>query len=240
MSHQANTVLITGGAQRLGLYNAERLAEAGYHVIVSYRTERPALAELKAAGVTPLQADFSAVDGILRFIETLRTTTRQLRAVVHNASAWLPDEVVADRPQAFLELVNVHMLAPYLINLQCADLLLQGPTEEPRDIIHMTDYAIQKGSAKHAAYVATKAGLESLTRSFAKRYAPRIKVNAIAPALIKFNEGDDENYRAKALKKSALQIEPGEHVVWQALQFILENRYLTGAVIPMDGGRHLV
>lgn len=240
MTDTGKTILITGGAQRLGLYNAKQLRAAGYPVIVTYRRERPGIAELQTLGATLIQADFSSIDGIEEFIEALREQTASLRAIVHNASAWLRDDAIVERPEAFMELVGVHMLAPYLINLRCADLLLNGRSGELRDIVHMSDYAVQKGSDKHAAYVATKAGLESLTRSFAKKYAPRIKVNAIAPALVKFNASDDQQYRAKALKKSALQIEPGEQVAWQTLRFILENNYLTGAVIPLDGGRHLI
>ena len=233
-------ILITGGGRRLGLYNALRLAELGYPVIVSYRTRHEAVDELEHQGVRVIHADFSAPAGIQRFIETLHDITPQLRAIVHNASAWVDDELLAGRPEAFAELVNVHMFAPYLINTECADLLLSQAQGRPRDIVHMTDFAVQKGSAKRAAYIATKAGLESMTRSFGKRFAPHIKVNAIAPALIKFNEEDDEAYRETALRKSVMRLEPGEEVVWQALLFILENRYLTGTVIPMDGGRHLV
>lgn len=237
---RTDTILITGGARRLGLYNALRLIDKGYEVIVTYRTRHPAVHELEAKGARTLYADFSTAEGIRAFIEALHAATERLRAIVHNASAWVDDEFLADRPEAFTELVNVHMFAPYLINTECADLLLHDAQGQPRDIIHMTDFAIQKGSAKRAAYIATKAGLESMTRSFGKRYAPHVKVNAIAPALIKFNEEDDPEYRQAALRKSALRVEPGEEVVWQALEFILENRFLTGSVIPMDGGRHLI
>ena len=62
---------------------------------------------------------------------------------------------------------------------------------------------------------------------------PQIKVNAIDPDLIKFNVGDDESYRVKALNKAAIPIGPGEQVVWQTLQFIFDNPYLTGEVIPL-------
>ncbi len=236
----SSPVLLTGGAQRLGLYNAQRLLDGGQQVIVSYRTRHAAVDDLERRGAAVLNGDFATVDGIEQFIASLLQTTDRLRAIVHNASAWMNDAAVHANPAAFTELVNVHMLAPFMINSRCADLLLHERGHDMRDIVHMTDYAIQKGSAKRAAYVATKAGLESMTRSFAKRFAPDIKVNAIAPALIKFNPGDSPAYRHSALRKSAMGIEPAEDVVWQTLRFILGNKFLTGAVIPMDGGRHLV
>ena len=240
MNKSPNSVLITGAGKRLGLYNAKKLLDAGYRVIASFRTMHTGVTELQQRGAITIQADFSTLENIIAFIETLRTRTDQLRAIIHNASIWLEDDIVANQPDMFTKLVNVHMLAPYLINLQCSDLLLNGRGAALRDIIHMSDQAIYKGSSRRAAYVASKAGLESMTRSFAKKYAPHIKVNAIAPGLIKFNEEDDEQYRTDTLKKAVLPIEPGEQTVWQTLQFILDNPYMTGEVIPLRGGRHLL
>ena len=234
------SVLITGAGKRLGLYNANKLLDEGHQVIASYRTMRPSVTELQQRGAIMIQADFSTLDGIVVFIETLRMQTNCLRAIVHNASIWPNDNTVANQPETFLGLVNVHMLAPYLINTQCVDLLLNDRGSELRDILHMSDQAVCRGSSNHAAYLASKAGLESMTRSFAKKYAPRIKVNAIAPGLIRFNPDDDEHYKAKTLSKAALPIEPGEQVVWQTLQFIFNNPYMTGEIIPLRGGRHLL
>ena len=84
------------------------------------------------------------------------------------------------------------------------------------------------GADDHIAYLATKAGLENLTRSFAMRLAPSIKVNSIAPALIMFNDGDSEEQQAKLLARSALGLEPGPEVVYQAgrLQELSATRLL--------------
>jgi NAD(P)-dependent dehydrogenase (short-subunit alcohol dehydrogenase family) len=69
--------------------------------------------------------------------------------------------------------------------------------------VHISDDVVRKGSRQHIAYCATKAGLDSLTLSFAAQFAPLIKVNGIAPAMVMFNDGDDADYRAKVLAKSA-------------------------------------
>jgi len=93
---------------------------------------------------------------------------------------------------------------------------------------------------KHIAYAASKAALANLTLSFSRLLAPRVKVNSLAPSLIMFNEGDSDAYREKTLKKSLMGLEPGVEVVVHTLQFILNNPYITGRTIPLDGGRHLV
>ena len=128
------------------------------------------------------------------------------------------------------------MLAPYLINLHCAELLQRST---PADIVHISDDVVRKGSAKHPAYCASKAGLDSLTLSFASKFAPTIKVNGIAPALIMFNQQDDSQYRQKTLAKSALGIEPGAQVIYQSLRYLLDNPYVTGTTLTVNGGRHL-
>lgn len=228
-------VLITGAAQRLGLHCALRLLDDGIPVVATYRREHPGIESLRAAGAMTLPADFADEGGIRAFIGTLKASVSGLRAIVHNASAWLPDNGGAD-PDAFLAMFNVHMLAPYLINLECEGLLKANPVA---DIIHISDDVTRKGSAKHIAYCATKAGLDSLVLSFAARFAPAIKVNGIAPALIQFNEGDDEAYRRKALAKSAIGIEPGAEVIYQSLRYLMDNAYVTGTTLTVNGGRHL-
>ncbi|MNJ70213.1 Dihydrofolate reductase FolM [compost metagenome] len=105
--------------------------------------------------------------------------------------------------------------------------------------MHLSDDVVRKGSAKHTAYCASKAGLDSLTLSFAARFAPRIKVNGIAPALLMFNQHDDAEYRDKALAKSVLGFAPGPEVVYQSLRYLLDNPYVTGTTLTVNGGRHL-
>ncbi|MEL7653403.1 dihydromonapterin reductase [Stutzerimonas stutzeri] len=233
--HQA-PILITGASQRIGLHCAERLLDDGYPVIISYRRERDSVARLRARGAQVVQADFSDEAGIHAFITAIRQLTGSLRAIVHNASQWRAD-TPGQEADTFRQLFQIHMLAPYLINLRCADLLRYGG---PADIVHIGDDVTRKGSKKHIAYAASKAGLDSLTLSFAASLAPQIKVNGIAPALIQFNPDDDEDYRRKALAKSALGIEPGAEVIYQSLRYLLDNPYVTGTTLTVNGGRHLI
>jgi len=233
-----DAVLLTGGGQRLGLYHAERFLDQGTPLIVVYRTPRPAIEHLRQRGAVALKADLSTPAGINGMLAEVRQVAESLRAIIHNASIWLTDESVQSDPHYFDELMNLHVRAPYLINLAC-EALLTASTSPCLDIIHITDTTVQKGSAQRAAYVASKAALESLTLSFAARLAPRIKVNSVAPGLIMFNESDSEAYRQDRLARSALGFEPGPEVVWQALRCLMENPYITGVTLPVDGGRRV-
>jgi dihydromonapterin reductase/dihydrofolate reductase len=228
------TIVITGGAQRVGLYCAERLAADGFQVLITCRHLRDEWQQQPLApGIEPMLADFSTVEGIEQFIAELKSRAPRLRAIIHNASLWLDDSSGAD---ALQQMFMVHMQAPYLINQQCHELF---PAGAPADIIHLTDDVTRKGSAKHVGYCASKAGLEALSRSFAARLAPQIKVNAIAPALIMFNPEDDADYRRRALAKSVLGMEPGPEVVYQSIRYLMDNPDITGSCLPLNGGRHL-
>ncbi|WP_346832637.1 dihydromonapterin reductase [Pseudomonas abietaniphila] len=235
MASSLDPVLITGASQRIGLHCAERLLDDGYPVIVSYRTERPGVQALRDKGAVAIQADFSSQESVMAFIAQLKGITDSLRAIVHNASEWLA-ETQGDEGDVFMRMFNVHMLAPYLINLHCAELLKRSAMA---DIIHIGDDVTRKGSSKHIAYCASKAGMDNLTLSFAARYAPDIKVNGIAPAMLMFKPDDDAAYRTTTLAKSALGIEPGPDVIYQSLRYLMDNPYVTGTTLTVNGGRHV-
>ncbi|MDC3213542.1 dihydromonapterin reductase [Pseudoalteromonas distincta] len=234
-------ILITGAGQRIGLALAQHYIAQGQSIIITYRTRHAAVDKLEQQGAVCIYADFSTDDGISAFINTLKEHTTSLRAIVHNASSWDCEANNPDFAALFDNMMRIHAKTPYLINLMCAELLLNYQQNEkvPADIIHLTDYVVETGSPKHLAYAASKAALDNLTKSFSAKYAPNIKVNSVAPSLIIFNEHDDEQYRAKTLKKSLMGIEPGCQEIINSIDLLLQSHYITGRSLPIDGGRHL-
>ncbi|MEH6386389.1 MULTISPECIES: dihydromonapterin reductase [Pseudomonas] len=223
-------VLITGGGQRVGLHCARRLVEDGFQVVISCRRLRAEWQTTPLQGIDVIVADFSTVEGIAEFIAAVAAKRLRLRAIIHNASLWLEDEGLT--PEQFQQMCMVHMQAPYMINMAAADWFDSGPA----DIIHITDHDALGGNADHVAYLATKAGLENMTRSFAARFAPDIKVNSIAPALIMFNDNDSEEFKKHILSRLALGVEPGPEVVYQAVRYVMGNPYITGTCQDLNGG----
>ena len=82
--------------------------------------------------------------------------------------------------------------------------------------------------------------MDNLTLSDSVRLAPKVKVNSIAPALVLFNDDDDKAYREKTLKKSLMQREGGLDEFQHAVDYLMNSHYVTGRILPMDGGRHLL
>ena len=240
MDESKAAVVITGGAQRLGLATALALHDDGYRVIVTYRRERPVLTRLRQLGIETVHADFRDQAGITDFCDLLERRCDLLRAIIHNASEWLPESDSHEDGEVLERMLTIHVAAPYLINQRCGDLLRRyGEAHGQADIVHMSDYVASSGSRKHIAYAASKAALDNLTLSFASKLAPLVKVNSIAPALLMFNPDDGPEYRERALQKSLLGIAPGESEGVNAVRYLLESRYLTGKSIALDGGRHL-
>ncbi|CAM3795894.1 dihydromonapterin reductase [Parendozoicomonas haliclonae] len=233
----SESILITGASRRLGLYNAKKCLEAGFHVIATYRHRTKGIDELEQAGALVLPVNMDSPEEVAGLIAQIEQSTSSLRAIIHNASGWLSDSENPEDSEPLDTLFRVHMQAPWLINRSLYPLLQK--CRGTADIIHMTDYNALRGSIEHAAYAATKAGLESLTRSFAKMYAPKVKVNAIAPYLIIMNEGDHVMAEEGTLPVPPMGLEPGEDVIWQTIDYVMKNSYVTGTTLSVDGGMSL-
>lgn len=231
----SQAVFISGAGQRVGYYLAKRfLSDTDYPVVFSYLTERPQVSELMALGAIGIRADFLQADEVCALIERLYARVESLRVVIHNASLWQPDSALDG--EGFDALYRLHMAVPFQLNQACYRLLTASPGKVS-DIMSISDDALSYGSADYSAYLATKAGLQSLSRSFAAKYAPHIKVNDIQPGLIMFNKQDSDAYKQARLAKTALGLEPGPAVVWQAVRYLMDNPYVTGTVLKLDGGR---
>ena len=207
-------------------------------MIGTFRSERPGLVKLREAGVELYQCDFNDEAQLRSLIESITRRHKSLRAIIHNASDWLADDHELPSAEIMQRLMQVHVCAPYQLNLSLAP-LLEASENNHADIIHIGDYVSSRGSKKHIAYAASKAAQDNLTYSFSAKLGPKVKVNSLAPALVLFNDDDDEDYRKKALEKSLIQREGGLDEFQHAIDYLLGSGYVTGRVLPMDGGRHL-
>lgn len=230
--------LITGVGKRAGFHVARVFLSRGLPVIGTYRTWYPALEELENRGADLYHCDFESREDVALLIREIKRRYARLRAIIHNASAWLRDDDGMPVDEVIEKMMRVHANVPYQLNHALAP-LLQACSDSHADIIHIGDYVSSRGSKGHIAYAASKAAQDNLTLSFAARLAPKVKVNSLAPALLKFNADDDPAYREQAAAKSLMQREGGWDELQHAIDYLLASRYVTGRVLPVDGGRHL-
>ncbi|HDP90454.1 MAG TPA: SDR family oxidoreductase [Thioalkalivibrio sp.] len=236
---ERGTILITGAGRRVGLHVAHSLLRDGFGVIAHYRSESDGVAALRAAGATAIQADLTRSEELRRLLATVTGKDEPLRGIIHNASLFETTREDVDEALAQYErFVAVHMRAPWLINTILAP-LLAGENDDPADIIHITDIFADNPNPAFDLYCSTKAGLQNLTLSFAKRLAPRVKVNAIQPGPVLFKDTHTAAARERVLEETLLGREGGAEAIYRAVKALLDNPYITGASLPVDGGRRL-
>jgi dihydromonapterin reductase/dihydrofolate reductase len=207
-------------------------------VIGTYRTDYTRLHKLEALGAELHRCDFNDRGDVERLIGRIRAGHDDLRAIIHNASQWLGENGELPANEVIETMMRVHAAVPYELNQTLAP-LLQAHGGPHADIIHVGDYVSSRGSKKHIAYAASKAAQDNLTLSFAQKLAPKVKVNSVAPALLAFNDHDDESYKQKALQKSLMRREGGLDELQKAVDYLFDSHYVTGRILPLDGGRHL-
>ncbi|MGE7991228.1 dihydromonapterin reductase [Pseudomonas sp. NPDC089554] len=221
-------ILITGASQRVGLALALALANAGHTVVSASRSIRP---EAAHPNIVQFQADLCLEDDRRALVEHLKQHYDGLRAIIHNASLWLDDNLCN-----LDTMFRLHVEAPYHLNLALGAQLAKL---DKADIIHICDETSSRGSKSHIGYAATKAALQNMVLSFAEKYAPKVRVNGILPGLLILKEDGDEAYRQQTLKKALLEFEPGAQPLIEAVMFLLDSQYSTGSQVVINGGRHL-
>ena len=234
-----NVVLVTGAGSRVGCHLARRLRQDNHTVLAHYRSQTADIERLHDEGIDTIYADFIDSATILQFIKTVKARCKNIRAVIHNASFFAPtaSDLTEAAPQ-YQQFFTIHMLTPFLINEGLRP-CLQAVENKPADIVHITDINVDNPTPEFDIYGTTKAGLHNMTLALAKKFAPTIKVNAVAPGPVLFAKQHSPADRQKLLAETPLAREGGAESVYLAVKSILDNTFMTGASIAVDGGRRL-
>jgi dihydromonapterin reductase / dihydrofolate reductase len=234
---QKPCVLVTGASRRLGANLVKHWLNSGYQVLATYRHESASVNELRQLGAKMLCADVASEQGVSALILQVQQHTQTLRAIVHNASVWHSDDELVHAPELLSATFALHLFSPYRLNVALLPLLKANVGIA--DIVLISDASCDRGKADKALYTASKSAMESLMRSQAIAFAPKVKVNAVAPGLLAFHESDSADYRQQRLEQSLLGIEPGFQPAIQAIDYLLANPYNTGMRLVVDGGAGL-
>lgn len=234
-------VLVTGGAQRIGRSISLAVARAGANVAVHYwRSQGEAesvCAEIEALGRKAIlvQADLEQPDQISRLIPHI-LKQGQLFGLVNNAAVFEKLDWKSSSLEAWNRHLMINLTAPFLLSQAFAQALQPG--EEGR-IINLVDWRALRPGPDHLPYTISKSALAALTRSLAVALAPRITVNGLALGAIlpPSDGGEGPNILDKIPSGRWANLEE----VDQALIFLLNGpAYITGEILHIDGGRHLL
>lgn len=234
-----NTALVTGGAKRLGAATVLALARHGVHCIIHHRTspdEAGALAvRVRALGVRAwlVQGDLAEPGGAGAVWEAAVREAGTIDFLINSASIF-PDGTLDDlTAETLLPNMNVNALAPAALARRFSE------TGRAGAIVNFLDTMVRDYDKKHVPYHLSKKMLHALTRIMAVEYAPRVRVNAVAPGLVLPPAGEDESYLERLKHSNLLEAHGCAEQVAHAALFLLRNTFVTGQVIYVDGGRNL-
>jgi pteridine reductase len=238
---QQAVALVTGGAVRVGRAIVRDLATRGYRLAVHANTSldraQELVTELTNSGyeAAAFGAELRDEEATRAMIDRVRRHFGRLDALVNNAAIWSPtplDTVAADDARRFFEL---NALSTFIC-CQHAGLIMASQVHGGA-IVNIGDWATLRPYRNYSAYFVSKATIPTMTRLFAVELAPRVRVNAVLPGPVLLPEGVSESERRRAIAGTLLGRPGRPENVAHAVAFLLENDFVTGACLPVDGGR---
>jgi NAD(P)-dependent dehydrogenase (short-subunit alcohol dehydrogenase family) len=237
--------LVTGGAKRVGRATCLRLARAGFDVAFTYlSSDRDAdglSREVQSLGRRPLAIRADLTDPEAAAATVFDAFTRafpagRLDLLVNNASAYTPATLQQTTLATSRRLMAVHYESPLLLAQKFEPLLRAARGH----IVSMSDLLASRPWPQYVPYCASKAALSNLTLSLARALAPDVTVNAIAPGVVEWPPGYPEAEKEKYLKRVPLA-RPGtpDDVADLVLFLATAGTYITGQILPLDGGRSI-
>ncbi|MDR2579202.1 MAG: SDR family oxidoreductase [Chitinispirillales bacterium] len=221
-------VLITGAAGRIGLELAKECLELGYHVIAHYRSSpepaRSAFMSDKRVAFIPAEL----TEPLQKLMDEVKKLPVTLVGLINNAAVFQTGDI--SDPEHFVDTLSINTIAPLKLSVAFAKCVDNGW------IINITDARTRHKNKKYQNYRVSKVFLDEITRQLAFLYAPSIRVNAIAPGAVLPADSEPPNRFADLSTHIPMGKTGNPSNIRQTLRFLIENNYVTGTVIPVDGG----
>jgi pteridine reductase len=222
--------LVTGAGIRVGEAIARALARDGWTVAAHHRTHRP------RGFAAVLQADLATPDGPGRLAAAFRGAFDRLDLLVNSAAGFEAIPLADTDAAAFDALMHLNARGPLLLVRALAPLLARSGGA----VVNVADVGGGLVPWKgYAAYCASKAALVRATECLALELAPRVRVNAVAPGTVLWPEGEPAARRRALERRIPLGRAGTPADVAEAVLYLARAPFVTGAVLPVDGGRHL-
>ena len=238
-----SAVLVTGAAKRLGRAIALDLAAAGWDVAVHYNgSQKDAEAtakDIRALGrrVALLQADVSREDETRALIGRATAELGPLTALVNSASLFENDDWQTASRESWDTHMDVNLRAPFVLAQEFAKAL---PADMHGAIVNIVDQRVLKPTPQFITYSLSKAGLYWLNTTLAQALAPRIRVNAIGPGPTMINARQSQADFDRQREATVLGTGADPKDVCAAIRYLLTASVVTGQMIAVDGGQHLI
>lgn len=240
---EPKTVLVTGAAKRLGRAIALDLARVGWNVAIHYNTSdreaRMTAEDAKTAHtkVALLKADLSREAEVAMLVDRAVAELGPLTALINSASVFENDDWQNASRASWDKHIETNLRAPFVLS---QDFAKQLPDGMRGSIVNIIDQRVLKPTPQFLSYSVSKAGLYWLNTTLAQALAPRIRVNAVAPGPTIRNERQSEADFSRQRMATILQTGAEASDVCEAVRYLLDASAVTGQMIAVDGGQHLI
>jgi len=240
---KGKVALVTGAAKRVGRSIALELASRGCHVAITYRSSQAEAArtvrEIQRKGVQgfALQVDQREGDQVRQAVRQIFSRFRRIDILVNNASSFYPTPLPQATEAQWRDLIDTNLTGPWAFAQAVAPIMKRRRAGK---IVNIVDTAAFLPWPDYLPYCAAKGGLVTLTWGLAKALAPEIQVNGIAPGPILMPKGISAEEKNQAIRRTLLKRSGSPQDIVQAVLFFLEGSdFVTGVILPVDGGRLL-
>jgi pteridine reductase len=237
--------LITGaGKKRVGRHVADALAERGFDLAIHYRTSGAdadeAVRDYQRRGLAAaaFQADLTDEAAILAMFAGVRQRFGRIDVLVNTAAIWSPKKLEDTNADDVRRNFDTNVLGTFLCAKQAG--LAMAAQPEGGVIVNFGDWAEARPYLDYSAYFASKGAIPALTRCLAVELAarnPRVRVNCILPGPVMMPPDLPEAERQKAIAGTLVKQAGSPQHVAQAVLFFIDNDFVTGVTLPVDGGR---
>ncbi len=242
MDEAKQTVLITGGAQRLGAHMARALCLADYQVVVHHHTSTDAakalVDDITAAGgaAALVQADLTQRADRQTLMARASEPFGPLTVLINNASLYHKDAIADLEESDWDDHLAVHAEAPVFLS---RDFAAQLPAGAKGNIINIVDERVLRPAPAAFSYHLSKSLLWTATQTMAQSLAPNVRVNAIGPGPIIAEVGQSTEDFNKRGEENILGQNADPTDAIEAMFYLLSAQSVTGQMLAIDGGEHL-
>jgi pteridine reductase len=233
--------LVTGGAVRLGRALALGLAEAGYDLVVTYRSSGPEAEEVASLiremgrRCELVGVDLSEADAAVRVADAAERAFGRLDLLVNSAASFDAAPLLEVDAERWDAVMRLNVRAPHLLVRASAPLLRSARGS----VVNLADLSAFQPWVEHAHHAVSKAALVHLTKVQARTLAPDVRVNAVAPGAVLPPEDLSEGARRSLAAAAPLARLGSPDDVVQAVLYLARAEFVTGEVVVVDGGRIL-
>jgi NAD(P)-dependent dehydrogenase (short-subunit alcohol dehydrogenase family) len=236
------TVFITGSARRLGRSLALAMAEEGCTLLLHAHRSKKELRDLACtlrkggAEVYTYYGDLGKESGLKRIIEDLKNTPGPPDLMILNAASFLRKPLHQTTLKEWDEVLRLNLRAPVVLAIELGMMMKRkgwGRIVIIGDSLGLVPYPL------YAVHSIAKSALLPAVRILAEELAPEVTVNLVAPGAVLLPEDYTQAQIQRAIERSLLKTLGSPEDVIEAVRFFFKNKYITGAILPVDGGRSL-